>query len=476
MSSNSNSQLVDALHRAIVAGDFDAVKVILRQCGSRNRSAIVNSPNAQGQTALDLLLSLQYPQEHIDWRAVTQAVTQAMSEARGDPAALAAVMNIFPKNKKKDMCDALIAGGAVITTNAIIHETVHGSYLTLEPLLEKTTPAIVNGRNQNGWTALQLAVVNGSGYVTLSSLLNHGSNPNIADPHGKPVLHLAVEYDRGYTYISALLSKGADPNAVDRNQQTALHMAVLHNRGYAFVSSLTNAGGNVNARDCNGMTVLHHIMQMNNDDQSIIIEHLLQTRGCNANVQDNLGMSALHYHAKYGAFKPNEADPHAMIMAETRRRMNASHRQMQRQLDGQMRGIFQHAYEEEEEADMGDGTIVSALILAGSDVNLIDNNGSTPLFYAAETGNLEILVGLLHAGAKPNIQNQGRMFPLLLATKGDHTGIVEALLHAGSNVGTNDVLGNNCLHYTAINGSNDTLALLVHYGADLDGTNHNSET
>lgn len=79
-------------------------------------------------------------------------------------------------------------------------------------------------------------------------------------------------------------------------------------------------------------------------------------------------------------------------------------------------------------------TMIQELIRAGADVNNVVSSVS-PLYQAADSGDLETVKLLLQAGANPNLaRDLPRDMPLHRACCGGHVQIVECLLKAGADV------------------------------------------
>ena len=83
-------------------------------------------------------------------------------------------------------------------------------------------------------------------------------------------------------------------------------------------------------------------------------------------------------------------------------------------------------------AGWGFEKIMNLLLLAGADVNTLDNADETPLMYAAENGHTQIVKNLLEHGALVNIKNDVNNTPLTYAISGGHTKVVKLLLAAGA--------------------------------------------
>jgi len=497
-----------------------------------------------------------------------------------------------------------MAAVAPITTEQVTWEVVNGSYSSVSNILQRATPAIVNGfdrRNYRGWTALQLAVNYNKSYTTVSALLGAGADPNIGGPSGPLPLYMAIAGDRSYSTVSSLLSAGANANIVGPDGRSLLHIAMVENRSYSVVSSLLTAGANPNIRgpdgkfplyiaiaenrsystvsslisaganarsllyialaedrsystissllsagadpniagpdgsfplniaiakgsshstlsslisgganpnvqDPQGKTPLMNLLQFTNTDHSIILEALIEARGFDPNVSDGNGLAALHYLAHYGIFKEDDEDdeqnddqdPLRAQLRQMRREAEARARQFRRQqretqrqlrrqlrvLERQMRQLRSRQYEAADDEsngendDDGDGTILSALIRKGANVNATDRRGRTPLFYAAQAGHLEVLVGLLQSGANPN--DGTKLHPLRIAIYKGHVEIVEALLQGGSTAIVTEAQQrkpiDTCLHLAARGGKDRIVGLLLHTGANPNAINKQHQT
>jgi hypothetical protein len=77
--------------------------------------------------------------------------------------------------------------------------------------------------------------------------------------------------------------------------------------------------------------------------------------------------------------------------------------------------------------------VLLALVAAGGDVKATDENGSTPLLWAVQTGcRADVVRALLKAGADPNAKAKGGATPLMFADLFGRTEIAEILRKAGA--------------------------------------------
>ena len=65
-----------------------------------------------------------------------------------------------------------------------------------------------------------------------------------------------------------------------------------------------------------------------------------------------------------------------------------------------------------EAAKEGDLSKVEGLIAEGSDVNIADGNGTTPLHFAADRGHIDVVELLISKGANVNAETNGGYSPL----------------------------------------------------------------
>jgi len=124
-------------------------------------------------------------------------------------------------------------------------------------------------------------------------------------------------------------------------------------------------------------------------------------------------------------------------------------------------------------ADRGYPCRVSALFLIPTTRRDYRNDNS-PLYGAAEEGNLKIVKELLAVGADCN----ARLFntnhqdqPLHTAAERGHVEVVQALLTAGADLNSPNRWSNTPMHYAAEKGHEQVVRLLLEKGASVDKRN-----
>jgi ankyrin repeat protein len=96
----------------------------------------------------------------------------------------------------------------------------------------------------------------------------------------------------------------------------------------------------------------------------------------------------------------------------------------------------------------GDVQTVQAYLDRGTDVNLKDQAGATPLHYAAAAGRLQIVQLLLERGANPNVRTiTTEQTPLHMAAMAGHAKVVQLLLNHKARATLSDAQGKTPLEY-----------------------------
>ena len=116
--------------------------------------------------------------------------------------------------------------------------------------------------------------------------------------------------------------------------------------------------------------------------------------------------------------------------------------------------------------------------LADSKVNLecLDENKYTPLFWAAMNGHSVVVDLLLEKKANSNVQNLNKQGPLHMAATKGYTEIVESLLENGADPNALSVFGRVPLHNAVINGHSKLAKLMVDKGVDIYAADDDGKT
>ncbi len=90
---------------------------------------------------------------------------------------------------------------------------------------------------------------------------------------------------------------------------------------------------------------------------------------------------------------------------------------------------------------------LNRLIAAGARIDIPDNEGNTPLHYAALWHSQAFLTYFIEQGAPVNAQNNAGITPFMFACMQNKTNVITALLAQGANPSITDKEGNNALFY-----------------------------
>ena len=224
--------------------------------------------------------------------------------------------------------------------------------------------------------------------------------------------------------ITLCLESGADVHARDDRGNTPLHIAVLHTEAIAVVTELLAAGADASARDWAGVTPLH-VATGRNPNLDILM--LLAEVGTDINARDGKRDTPLH--AAWG--NPNPAVVPALLglgadpLARNQRGRIAD----PQHCANWNTPVF---------ARMATTGTVAGCIESGADPHARDDDGNTPLHYAAREESSANVVLLLQQGVEVEIRNGDGRTPLHFAASSENPAVATALLEAGADVNARD--------------------------------------
>lgn len=125
----------------------------------------------------------------------------------------------------------------------------------------------------------------------------------------------------------------------------------------------------------------------------------------------------------------------------------------------------------------GDLDQVKALVQGNSElVNIADENGQTPLHFAAAGGQNEIAEFLISKDANVNVLNAVNQSILLYAAYFGSAEIATMLIAKGATLNDQDIFGRAALHYAARQHNLEALLLLIENHAEIDIRDNIGET
>ena len=111
--------------------------------------------------------------------------------------------------------------------------------------------------------------------------------------------------------------------------------------------------------------------------------------------------------------------------------------------------------------------VIYSILTNPSKVNLKNNDDSSPLHIAANSGNFPICHFLLNHGANPNIQNKINRTPLHWASKNGSNNIIELLLKFSADINILDNISYSPLSFAVDSGFLSTCELLISNNANF---------
>ncbi|ONK65081.1 uncharacterized protein A4U43_C07F33410 [Asparagus officinalis] len=243
-----------ALHFATASGHLEAMRLLTL------KGADVNSPTSDGRTALHLAV-----EEHRRDCARLLLAGGARADIRGGPDG-DTPLHIAASTGDEQMVKLLITKGSAglkevrnfagKTSYDAAAEGGHGRLFDMLKLGDGLAlaarkgevkaagrmierGAAVNGRDQNGWTALMRAGFKGRAEV-MKALLEKGAEVDARDEEGYTALHCAVEAGH-VDAVEVLVKRGADLEAKTAKGATA--MKIAYSLGYAGIARILAQNG-----------------------------------------------------------------------------------------------------------------------------------------------------------------------------------------------------------------------------------------
>ena len=277
-------------------------------------------------------------------------------------------------------------------------------------LMVESNKEIIDGRFWGGQTPLHCAAYAGNCEV-VEKLISHGADIKSKTYFGTSVIHCAAS-EGNIRIIKMLLDLGEDINAVDDNLNTPLHEAVGYGCGKT-IRLLIEKGADIEARDYKGYTPLHRAVY----SRDLGAMQVLLDAKANIKTISINGSTLLHG----GTLKSNAVEINAILIKlglDVNARNAKGETPLLRHTDDQCVNN------------------VIGLINAGADVNLADNEGTTPLHYAIKFYHPHTASTLLKFKDKinPNTQDNKGCTPLHYAVEKNDAIIIEKLVAIGGSV------------------------------------------
>jgi ankyrin repeat protein len=306
------------------------------------------------------------------------------------------------------------------TGYTILHnycEYINSTPFEVYRYLIETKGCDVNVQDNNNETPLLIALFyfnpnNGSNLTILTYLLSQNKfNGNIKGQYGYTILHWACYYINILpvdVFKVLIETMGCDVNAQDDDKDTPIHFALRcfdpNDGGDITVLRylLTQRNTNVNTKGENGRTLLHSACFEINNLSIDVFKLLIDTMGCDVNVQNDDNDTPLHLALRY--FDPNDGGDMTVLMYLLN----------QNGVNGNIKGVDGNTILHYACGNINNLPLDIFEVLletVGCDVNIQNNDNDTPVHLAFSSfnqyagGNITVLTYLLtQKGVDVNIK------------------------------------------------------------------------
>ena len=360
-----------------------------------------------------------------------------------------------------------------------LHLAFEDHELDLAQTLINQFRANINIRDSQNWTPLHTAI--DRGYFSYSQELSKTCFlQDVGTDLSWIQLHAACFGEDPHD-VQCLLDAKTDVNHVSSAGYTPLHIAVMKSN-IDLVSLLLNQSLNINVMSIDGQTPLHVAADTGNET---VIQKLLAQKA-DPSLKDARGNISLHL-----VVQPKQETKPRLL--KTRTRVGIGHRCVYQTFfracsKQTVRAIIDHGADVNAVNNKcqtalwlaccdGQVELVTVLLNAGADPNIVDENGDSSL-HAAMYGhcNIETIQQMIDRGADVNVRSKDCAIPLLLACSTAQAEAVGILLKSNANPNVTDIDGTS-LH-AAVNGDcrKETLQEIINYGADVNAVNNRGRT
>ncbi|KAJ8668006.1 hypothetical protein QAD02_009669 [Eretmocerus hayati] len=341
--------------------------------------------------------------------------------------------------------------------------------------------ADVNAASKNLRTSLHLALClsrkNESSHQIIQLLLNSKASIHVRSKAGLTALIYAVSFGDA-KLLEQLLKAGGDAKVITTGKkQTCLHFVFSTDEDAdraKIISILLKAGTPLDGRDgINNQIPLHYAVTAG-DVRSV--EQLIRA-GADIHTVDKNGMTCLHL-----AFRPVKKELEDRIHGIVRLLLKAGSKIEANDKDGKTPLV--HA------VILGNAKCIQQLIRSGANAKVTDNEGLSILHHAVRSPMFvnecfDVIPLLLEAGTSLESRDQNGLTPLTFAAAHGCTQLVEALIESGADVNATDledrtvlhhVLDNDLSHSVSVETKRKIIRLLMGSGAERQSTSYRAPT
>ena len=115
-------------------------------------------------------------------------------------------------------------------------------------------------------------------------------------------------------------------------------------------------------------------------------------------------------------------------------------------------------------------------LLNHNDVNVLDDNGRTPLLYATGCRKPKVFDFLLSKGADVNVGDKNGLYPILFAAESQNDKFIDSLLAHNVNVNIADKYGDTPMHLATLRGNVKQVRKFINSETNIDAKNKRGNT
>lgn len=330
--------------------------------------------------------------------------------------------------------------------NTLIHHAVYVENIDLAKLFIEHGVK-VNVSNDEGNFPLHYA-----DYHLAELLLDNGAEVNARNKRGEAAIHNAI-WGIKKTLVELLISRGAKVNIEDNNGRRP-----LHNVGsVALAALLLRSGAKLDATDNDNKTALYHAISSSanifHHRSSLELADFFIDKGADIHkAGDDLNMTPIHK----AVILARNADDEAAIAAVTA--AIKEHPEQINAIDDNDQTPLYYAR---------NARVAELLIRDGAEVNAVSDKQITPIHYAIIDENMELVALLSDRGANVHFVDEVFGTTLLdVAIDAGNVAIAALLIEKGIEV--NNDSEHTYLHRAVKLGNIEMVKLLVEKGAEVD--------
>lgn len=256
--------------------------------------------------------------------------------------------------------------------------------------------------------------------------------------------------------------------------------AAIGNRNLVAVEHALEQGADIESKATNGVTPLMTAAEAG----SVPIVSLLLEHGANAGAKDDQGETALTWAARGGWLK---LVSFLARFSDTKAKNSALFAGVESgpvSIEIDVSTLPTPPQSQPTEVEESWTETVESLLDSGADIESRNEDGSTPLIWAASFAQADVLKLLLSRGAMLNVRDKSGNTPLTaaacqcaVATMNSADEVIKILLDTGADVNARNHDGDTALMMASgMTGDASILKLLLDHGADLRARNKDGQT